>query len=321
MHPMPAFSRKPRMNRPAFPPAAPGILPLRRRGMFAAAAASLLSGCSAVQALDALVPERDYRVDTGLAYGDDPRQRLDVYRPGTDPAPGAPLPPMVVFFYGGNWTHGERGDYRFVGEALASAGAVVVVVDYRLSPAVRYPAFLQDCAKATRWAFDHRADFGADPARLVLMGHSAGAYNAAMLALDPRWLRAVGMTQQQVSAWIGLAGPYDFLPIDEPMTRVAFEWPATPADSQPLAHVSAQSPPALLLAAEKDDVVNPQRNSAAMAARLEKAGVEVCFRTYPRVGHATLVGALGTPLRWLAPVRRDVLHFLGLEGRPPRSVG
>ena len=285
---------------------------LRRRGLLAAAA-SLLAGCSGVQALDALVPEHDYRLDGDLPYGTAARQRLDVYRPLDEPAAGAAKPPLVVFFYGGNWTNGERGDYRFVGEALASAGAVVVIPDYRLSPGVRYPTFLEDSAAAVKWALDHADTYGADPRRLVLMGHSAGGYNAAMLALDPRWLGAVGISQQQVSAWIGLAGPYDFLPIDEPMTRVAFDWPATPADSQPLAHVTPQSPPALLLVADKDDTVDPDRNSAALGAKLQEAGVEVMFRRYPRVSHATLVGSLGTPLRWLAPVRRDILRFLGLD--------
>jgi len=285
---------------------------LPRRGLLAGAAA-FLSGCSGVQTLDALVSDRDYRLDAALPYGEDARQRLDVYRPLQDSAPGAAKPPLVVFFYGGNWTNGERGDYRFVGEALASAGAVVVVPDYRLSPAVRYPTFLQDSARAVKWALDHADMYGADPQRLVLMGHSAGGYNAAMLALDPRWLGGVGVSQSQVSSWIGMAGPYDFLPISEPMTQAAFNWPGTPADSQPLAHVTSTSPPALLLAAEKDQTVNPERNSAAMAARLQQVGVDVSFRRYPRVSHATLVGSLGTPLRWLAPVRRDVLRFLGLE--------
>jgi acetyl esterase/lipase len=291
---------------------------LRRRGLLAAGA-SLLAGCSGVQTLDALVPEHDYRLAAGLPYGGEDRQRLDVYRPLQETATGAAKPPLVVFFYGGNWTNGERADYRFVGEALASAGAVVVIPDYRLSPAVRYPTFLEDSAAAVKWALDHADTYGADPQRLVLMGHSAGGYNAAMLALDPRWLKAVGISQEQVSAWIGLAGPYDFLPISEPMTRAAFNWPDTPADSQPLAHVTPQSPPALLLVAEKDDTVNPDRNSAAMADKLQKAGVSVEFRRYPRVNHATLVGSLGTPLRWLAPARRDILRFLGLEAGVSRQ--
>ncbi|QHI98933.1 alpha/beta hydrolase fold domain-containing protein [Xylophilus rhododendri] len=303
------------MNRtisPSARSARPGFALLLRLGALSLSILTL-AGCSGVQALDALVPDSGYRLDAGLAYGSDARQRLDVYRPARETEAGVPRPPMVVFFYGGNWTTGQREDYRFVGQALASAGAVVVVPDYRLSPQVRYPVFLQDSAQAMRWARDHAELYGADPARLVVMGHSAGAYNAAMLALDARWLGAVGMKPSDLSAWIGLAGPYDFLPIGDPATQVAFEWPGTPADSQPLAHASRASPPVLLLVARDDKTVDPERNTARLAEALRADGVEVVSRSYPRVSHATLVGSLGTPLRWLAPVRRDILRFLGLE--------
>ena len=281
----------------------------RRTGLLAAAAA-LLSGCSGVRVLDTLVPHRGYTAETGIAYGSDPRQRLDVYRP--EPAAGGPPPPLVVFFYGGSWSHGERADYRFVGEALAAHGAVVVVADYRLSPAVRYPAFVQDCALALRWAADHAQALGSDASRLVAMGHSAGAYNAAMLALDPRWLGAVGLSPDRLAAWIGLAGPYDFLPIGDPETRVAFAWPDTPADSQPLAHASARAPRTLLMAAERDTLVDPRRNTGALAAKLRGLGVDVTLHEYTGVSHVTLMGSVATPLRWLAPVHADLLAFLGL---------
>lgn len=295
------------------PPATPSpFSPMRRTGLLAAAAA-LLSGCSGVRVLDTLVPRRGYTAETGIAYGADPRQQLDVYRP--EPTPGGSPPPLVVFFYGGSWSHGERADYRFVGEALAAHGAVVVVADYRLSPAVRYPVFVQDCALAVRWAADHAAGLGTDASRLVVMGHSAGAYNAAMLALDPRWLGAVGMAPDRLAAWIGMAGPYDFLPIGDPETRVAFRWPETPADSQPLAHASARAPRTLLMAAERDSVVDPNRNTGALAEKLRAQGVDVTLRRYAGVSHVTLMGSLATPLRWLAPVHADLLAFLGLPDR------
>ncbi|MES2185168.1 MAG: alpha/beta hydrolase [Pseudomonadota bacterium] len=282
----------------------------RRTGILAAATA-FISGCSGVQVLDKLVPSNDYSAETGLAYGPDPRQRLDVYRPtGT---PGATRPPVVVFFYGGAWSHGNRADYRFVGEALASRGAIVVVADYRLSPQVRYPVFVQDSALAVRWAADHAESLGSDAQHLVLMGHSAGAYNAAMLALDPRWLGVVGMAPGQLMAWIGLAGPYDFLPIGDPETQVAFQWPDTPPDSQPMAHASAKAPRTLLMVSEQDKVVDPQRNTLALARKLQLLGVPVTLHQYPRVSHVTLIGSVATPLRFLAPVRDDLLAFLGLE--------
>ncbi len=271
---------------------------------------ALLSACSAVDLLNATVPTDTYRRSEGLAYGPELRQRLDVYQPAGESRNA----PLGVFFYGGNWSSGERADYRFVGEALASQGIVAVIADYRLSPAVRYPVFVQDSARAVRWARDHAAEFGADPARVFVMGHSAGAYNAAMVALDARWLRAEGMAPSQLAGWIGLAGPYDFLPIVDPQSRVAFEWPATPADSQPLAHASRASPPALLLAAAEDRTVNPQRNTVALARRLGDSGVRVQSELFSGVGHATLVGSIAPVLRGRAPVLERVAAFVKSSG-------
>lgn len=282
---------------------------LPRRSLFAMLPA-LLTACSAVDLLNATVPTDTYRRSEGLAYGPELRQRLDVYQP----VGAGRNAPLVVFFYGGNWSSGERADYRFVGEALASQGIVAVIADYRLSPAVRYPVFVEDSARAVRWARDHAAEFGADPARVFVMGHSAGAYNAAMLALDARWLRAEGMAPSQLAGWIGLAGPYDFLPIVDPKARVAFEWPVTPADSQPLAHASRASPPALLLAAAEDRTVNPQRSTVALATRLRESGARVQSELLAGVGHATLLGSMAPVLRGLAPVLERVTVFVKSSG-------
>ena len=286
----------------------------RRTGIFAALGA-LLSGCSAAGALDALVARDSYQGREGVAYGPDPRQKLDVFKPIGARAPA----PLVVFFYGGNWSRGSRSDYRFVGEALAANGAIAFVADYRLSPQVRWQEILADCAAAVKWAFDHAAELGGDPRRVYLMGHSAGGYNAAMLALDERWLRAQGLSPQRLAGWIGLAGPYDFLPIEDPPSRVAFDWPHTPRDSQPIAHVSAQAPRTLLLAASKDATVNPQRSTVGLGERLKAAGAPVQVRLFDSVNHVTVLGAVARPLNWLAPVLAEVLGFLDLPVR--RSAG
>ena len=278
---------------------------LARRSFFAMLPA-LLTACSAVDVLNATVATDTYRRTDDQAYGPDMRQRLDVYQPPSS----LKNAPMVVFFYGGSWSMGERADYRFVGEALASQGVVCVVADYRLSPAVRYPAFLEDSAQATRWAFDNATRFGADPARIFVMGHSAGAYNAAMLALDPRWLKASGLSPARLAGWIGLAGPYDFLPIGDPKTQVAFNWPGTPADSQPLVHVSPASPPALLLAASEDKIVDPQRSTVAMANKLKSNGVPVQSELFDTVSHVTLVASFASVLRGRAPVLERVTAFV-----------
>lgn len=278
----------------------------KRRSILAAGSTFALTGCTALGALDALVPRGTYRGEEDIAYGDDPRHRLDVYRPLQSQGEA----PLVVFFYGGSWTRGNRDDYRFVGEALASAGIVTVVADYRLSPQVRWTGILQDCALAMRWAFAQARSLGSAPNRVHVMGHSAGAYNAAMLALDPRWLAPHQLRPRDLAGFVGLAGPYNFLPIVDPDTRVAFEWPSTPQDSQPIVHVSAQAPRTLLLAAREDTVVNPTRNSAALAERLRQAGTPVRLEVFEGVSHVTIVGALAQPLRRLAPVRDEVTRFL-----------
>lgn len=284
----------------------------RRDVLLAAAASALAAGCTATRALDLLVPSDSYRLQPGLPYGALPRQQLDAYLPATRQE-GAP---MAVFFYGGNWSSGRRQDYRFVGEALASAGIVTLVADYRLSPEVGWRDILRDCAAAVRLALSSATRLEADPRRVFLMGHSAGAYNAAMLALDGRWLAGEGLEPRRLAGWIGVAGPYDFLPIGDPLTRTAFGWPDTPADSQPVAHAGRPAPPALLLAAREDSVVDPVRSSEGLARRLRAAGTPVRVRVYDRVSHATVIGALAPPLRGLAPMRDEVVAFVRGEAPP-----
>lgn len=265
-----------------------------------------MSACSPLKMLNALTPDGTFDKTEGIAYGDDPRQKLDVYVPRH----AVENAPVVVFFYGGSWNSGSRSDYSFVGEALASRGIVAVLADYRLYPQVRYPLFLEDGAKAVAWTHEHIRQFSGDPKRLYLMGHSSGAYNVAMLALEPQLLGAVGMSPSDLSGWIGLAGPYDFLPIKNPEVRPVFFWPDSPPQSQPINHVSRGAPPALLMASRDDDLVNPTRNTGGLASKLRAAGVPVQDLYYARTSHATLVATLSRPMRGLAPVLDEVTSFV-----------
>ncbi|AOW15052.1 hypothetical protein LPB72_21200 [Hydrogenophaga crassostreae] len=289
--------------------------PLRRRHWLASfGLLPILQACSPLRLINTLVPDSTHTLIEGLAYGHHERQRMDVYLP----MPAVSDAPVVVFFYGGSWSSGNRADYKFVGEALASQGIVTVVADYRLSPEVRYPVFLQDSAQAVKMALDNTVAWGASRERIFLMGHSAGAYNAAMLALDPRWLSGAGAERKQIAGWIGLAGPYDFLPIMVPEVRVAFNWPETPADSQPLFYAQRPDPAAparaLLVAAREDQVVNPERNTVGLGQALNARGQNVQVALLDGVGHATLIGAMAAPLRGLAPVLEQVVEFV--EKRP-----
>lgn len=276
------------------------------RLLFGGLLIGLLAACSPLKVLNSLTPGSTFIKTRGIAYGSDPRQKLDIYQP-RQVVPGAPV---VVFFYGGSWNSGSRSDYDFVGEALASRGMVVVIADYRLYPQVRYPAFLEDGARAVAWTHEHIGGFGGATQRLYLMGHSSGAYNAAMLALDSRWLAQVGLSPRIIKGWIGLAGPYDFLPIRNTEVRPVFFYPDSPVDSQPINHVSQGAPPALLIAANQDSLVNPQRNTGGLANKLRAAGVPVQEFYFARPGHATLLAALSRPLRGLAPVLERVSGFV-----------
>ncbi len=284
------------------------IKPTLISGLAAAALLLALGACAPLATLNALAATDNHSRVTDVAYGALPRQRLDIYRPtGVAPAGGWPV---VVFFYGGSWNSGERAQYGFVGAALASRGMLALVADYRLYPEVRFPDFLADSAQALAFSLTHAAEHGGNAQRVFVMGHSAGGYNAAMLALDARWLAATGHAPRELAGFIGLAGPYDFLPMTNRDAQPVFFHPNYPPGTQPMAFASAAAPRSFLAAGRNDALVDPERNTAALAARLSAAGVPVSLHRYERANHVTLIGAFGLPLRWLAPVLDDVAGFV-----------
>ena len=270
-----------------------------------------IAACGPAALLNALVPDDGYRVERDLAYGDAARQRLDLYLPGAVVAPA----PVVVFFYGGRWVAGSKTDYRFVGEALAARGFVVVIPDYRLYPEVRFPTFVEDGAAAVAWVRRNIGRFGGEPWQIHLMGHSAGAHIAALLALDRRYLAAAGVEPGTLESFVGLAGPYDFLPLTDATVKRIFAADDLAA-TQPITFAEGSAPRALLLHGGDDRTVLP-RNSQHLAAALEAAGGRAQLRLYPDLDHVALVAALAAPLRWLAPVLDDVTGFL--RAAPPPS--
>ena len=273
-----------------------------------------LVACSPLGTLNAVVPSSSYTLNANVAYGPLARQRLDIYRPA-DAAPAAGWP-VVVFFYGGSWNRGEKGDYKFVGEALASRGVMTLVADYRLYPEVRYPDFLKDSALALGYGLNEAKRLGGDARRVFVMGHSAGGYNAAMLALDARWLRDVGHAPKELAGFIGLAGPYDFLPMTNPDAQPVFFHPNYPPNTQPLEFAITSAPPTFLGAAVKDSLIDPERNTVGLAKKLKAAGVPVTLKLYGGVSHITLVASLARPLRFLAPTLDDLVAFIGVAPAP-----
>jgi len=276
---------------------------MRRAALVLAAVALLATGCSPLGLLNWVNPEPGYdRVE--LAYGGHPRQRLDLYRPKG--VTGAS--PVVVFFYGGGWEAGDRAGYRFAALALVEQGFVVAVPDYRVHPEVGFPAFLEDSAKAVAFMHAHAAEHGGDPKRLFLMGHSAGAYNAAMLALDPKLLAAEGVPATAVSGMVGLAGPYDFLPLTSKTLQAIFTAPDM-SKTQPIAFARKDAPPMLLATGDGDGTVYP-RNTRNLGRKLAELGAPVETIEYAGLGHAGIVIALSPLFRGTAPVLADVTRFL-----------
>ena len=273
----------------------------------------LIGGCSAAGVVNALVPRSGFTVEKSEPYGDQPRQTLDVYLPRdlTKPAP------IVVFFYGGEWQSGSKDMYLFVGQALAKRGYIAVIPDYRIYPEVKFPTFLEDSARSVKWTVDHAGALGGDPQRIYLMGHSAGAYNAAMLALDKQWLQNVGLDYRTtIRGTIGLAGPYDFLPLTSPTLKMIFGPEDQLARTQPINFVDGQAAPMLLLTGEDDSTVEPA-NTTRLASRIRENGGSARVLYYSNMSHVKLVGTLAAPLQFLAPTIDNIATFIDQsESRP-----
>lgn len=244
------------------------------------------------------------RVARGVPFGPNVRQRLDIYAPRQ----GSAGRPVLVFFYGGNWDSGDRADYGFVGRAFAALGYVTVIPDYRHAHEQPYPAFMADAGAALAWVRENVAAHGGDPARIIVAGHSAGAYIAVTLALDPRWGAA-----DRIGAAIGLAGPYDFLPFDSPVTERTFGHAVDLPATQPVNFARLDAPPLLLITGDADTVVRP-RHSAVLAARLREAGGDAALILYPGISHTGPLKAIARPFRRHAPVLRDIAGFLDRRG-------
>lgn len=248
------------------------------------------------------------KIGDGIPYAGGPRGKLDVYVQ-QNPVRNAPV---LMFIYGGGWKLGERWEYEFVGRAFAARGFVTVIADYRLVPEVAYPAFLYDAAVAVRWVEDNIATFGGNPDKLFLAGHSAGAYNAVMLGLDPAFLREAGTTLK-VRGVAGLAGPYDFYPFEFDEVRDAFGNAPNPEGTQPVRLVNADSPPMFLATGNLDLIVKTD-NTTALAAKLRQHGVPVEEKYYDGIGHMEIVTAIGAMMRWRAPVLEDMVNFYASLG-------
>ena len=275
------------------------------RRLYLTALLVLLSGCSTTEFLVANAPTEFDRIDrhANLPYGNDPRQHLDIYAPRQ-----AQNRPVVIFWYGGSWVKGEKSQYRFVGTTLAERGIVTVLPDYRLYPQVSFPAFDEDGARAVAWVEQHIQEFGGDPRRIVLMGHSAGGHTAAFLAFNHEFLRKSGADPDSIVGLVGLSGTYVLVP-ETDTERATFPPPYTEADWQPIRFVDAHSPPTLLLHGTDDKEVLPQEAVELRDAMLA-LHLRVELHLYEQRGHGDTVAPFAPVARWRSPALQDTLAFI-----------
>lgn len=269
-----------------------------RRGLIGSLL-SLLGGCSPAALLNATVSRSGYSLQRDIPYGPLPRQKLDLY------LSEAPRPDgkAVIFFYGGSWDSGAKGDYLFVAQALASRGVTTIIPDYRLYPEVHFPIFIEDAALATRWAAGRVGS-----SRLFVTGHSAGAHIASMLAANTPYLAQAGVDRMTMAGFIGLSGPYDFLPLESAKLIDIFGGANRP-EIEAITFARMPLPRALLIHGTVDTTVYP-RNSENLAAAWHHAGAPVELRLYDGVDHIDVVTAFSDLLHKRATTREDVLAFI-----------
>lgn len=277
---------------------------------------TISAACSPVKTLNALVPASGYQLQADIAYGALSRQRLDIYRP-RQTVYGQP--PVIVFYYGGAWEEGNKTDYKFVAEAFTSKGYVVVIPDYRVYPEVSFPALMQDPAMAAQWVKQHISSYGGDAQQVFLAGHSAGAHLAVMMSLNPQYLAQAGAKPQDFKGTIGLAGPYDFLPLKSARHKEIFGPEAERWKSQPIEFVTGNNAPMLLLVGLKDCTVWPH-NTTNLAAKIRAQGGPVEVVEYPSYGHTDMVARLAKPLRGNGDLLKPILDFIKTHAEENQTV-
>lgn len=271
--------------------------------------ALISTACSPVKVLNSLTPSHGYTTQSNVAYGALQRQQLDIHLPNRLPHTDQQSLPVIVFFYGGSWDSGDKEDYLFVAEAFTSKGYAVVIPNYRVYPEVKFPQLMQDPASAAKWVKAHIAEYGGDAQQIFLIGHSAGAHLITMLALNPDYLAQVSLTPQAFNGYVGLAGPYDFLPLKSARLKEIFGSEQTQHASQPIHYVRGDNPPLLLAVGLQDGTVWPRNTfHLAQAIRAKQGPIEVI--EFPKYGHVDMVAKLAKPLRGNGDLLNGIVQFL-----------
>ena len=259
-----------------------------------------------VQILNAITA-KNFKVEHDLAYGDDSRHKLDIYSP-LDASPQQ-LKPVILFVHGGTWQRGDKDQYLFVGESFTQAGYVVAVMNYRLAPQHIYPDYVQDVALAVKYLAQHVQAYGGDPQQLVLLGHSAGAFNVVAAVNDARFLDAVHVPVSQIKAVVGIAGPYSFVIKEHPDSIPAFAANTNPDEVMADRRMRPDAPPHLLMIASQDDLVE-HGNTLRLAKALRAQKVPVQIHMITGTNHISIMACIASRLAWFKPTRKVILNYL-----------
>lgn len=217
-----------------------------------------------------------------VAYGPDATETVDLFFPKGK----RERLPVHMFIHGGYWRMFSKRDYSYVAETVTSAGAIAVIVDYALMPAVRMAAIVDQVRRARQWVADHIADYGGDPGRLTVSGHSAGAHLATMLFDDdsrPSGIRAALL----------LGGLYDLKPLQT--SFLASEIAITDEEVRLFSPISKTCDPTVAVEISVGAHETPPfHNQAAIYAdHLEQQGLDVSRTILAAANHMSSVRDLG----------------------------
>lgn len=254
-------------------------------------------------ALNRLTPRKGYSVQENVAYGLRARHRLDLFRTQT-PREHRPL---IVFVHGGAWMHGDKKDYRFIGEAFAKEGFDVAVINYHLAPEHIFPASIDDLSLALNYLNVHQLKYQISTEKVVLMGHSAGAFNVMSALYHPKPYEI--QCRSQITAIIGLAGPYHFDYKGDPICADAFDQNRPYQEVMPYYFVEPNMVKHYLLVAENDDVVGLS-NAVDLDRRLKEKGNYSQLWTVPRIGHISMIGSVSSLFSRYFTTKQKIMQAL-----------
>ena len=264
----------------------------------------IFAACAPVKLLNGITPSGSFSKVKDISYGSLERQSLDIYKADSSRANA----PVLIFIHGGSWSEGSKDIYKFLAEGFTSEGFDVVVPNYRLYPEAVYPQMIEDTAKAIAFAAKQYPNRG-----LVVMGHSAGGYNALMATLNKQFLSAEGVNPcERIAGVISLAAPTGAYELKEEPYITIFPDRFQKEDA-PLAYATESSPRLFVMNGADDTTVGP-KNAQALAEKVTARGGAAELKIYDGVNHTEAVQFLSRHFDGKATLKADIISFV--EGLP-----